>query len=187
MSDSDLKIFCRQVRKRSQENREALCLLHRNALLGPAISILRQELDSLVRCIFLLAQNKRYREQLIHDSAIGNPWRKKNGKGRVTDKDMVDLTMSHTLHGWTRSVYKFGCGFIHLSALHDYSVRDPFDMLSAEERRDIADHVRSYHHVEITASTKLREIEFVLPAVFTKISDNLECYVIELEDGSDGP
>lgn len=183
MADSELAIFCRQVRKRSQENREALCLLHRNALMGNVMGVLRQELDSMIRCIFLLSvTDRQYRERLLHDSAIGNPWRNKDGRGKVTDRDMVDL--SSRLHGWTQNVYAFGCGFIHLSAFHDYSDRDPFDSLTPEDRHDIAHYLHQYHGVVMEHSTKLRDIEFVLPAIFTKISDNLEWYVRELEAGS---
>jgi hypothetical protein len=45
---------------------------------------------------------------------------------------MVDL--AQILQGWTRSVYKFGCAFIHLSSLHDYNERDPLSQLPAEEK-----------------------------------------------------
>ncbi len=83
MADSELAIFCRQVRKRSQENREALLLLHGNALTGNIMGILRQELDSMVRCIFLLSViDRQYRERLLHDSVMGKPWRTKDGKAQ---------------------------------------------------------------------------------------------------------
>ena len=49
--------------------------------------------------------------------------------GRViTDKEMVELAQE--LQGWTESVYKFGCAFIHLSGLHDYNSRDPLSLVS---------------------------------------------------------
>jgi hypothetical protein len=113
MADSELTMFCRQVRQPSQENREALFLLHRNALTGNIMGVLRQELDSMVRCILLLSvTDRQYRGQLLHDSVIGNPWRTKDGKRKVADRNMVDL--SSRLHGWTQNVYAFGCGFIHL-------------------------------------------------------------------------
>jgi hypothetical protein len=184
VADPELAIFCRQVRKRSQENREALLLLHRSALTGNIMGILRQELDSMVRCIFLLSvADSQYRERLLHDSVTGKPWPTKDGKRKITDRDMVDL--SSALHGWTQNVYAFGCGFIHLSAFHDYSDRDPFDSLSMEDRRDIAGYLSYYHGVTVNPATKFRDIEFVLPAVFEKISANLECYVKDLEAGSD--
>jgi hypothetical protein len=184
MADSDLILSCRQVRKRSQENRKALLLLQPNSLTGNVMGILRQELDSMIRCIFLLSvADKQYRERLLRESVMGKTWRTKEGKRKITDRDMVELSSS--LHGWTKSVYAFGCGFIHLSAFHDYPDRDPFDSLPVEARRDIAAHLRYYHGVIVDETTKLRDIEFVLPAVFEKISANLECYVKDLEAGSD--
>ncbi|MGA2039324.1 MAG: hypothetical protein ABSH42_08605 [Bryobacteraceae bacterium] len=184
MADSELTIFCRQVKKRTQENREALSILHSNALTGNVMGVLRQELDSMVRCMFLLSvTDRQYRERLLHDSVVGNQWRTKDGKRKITDRDMVDL--SSKLHGWAQNVYAFGCGFIHLSAFHDYSDRDPFDSLTPEDRRDIARYLQHYHGVAMDHTTKLRDIEFVLPAVFEKISANLECYVRDLEAGSD--
>jgi hypothetical protein len=96
---------------------------------------------------------------------------------------MVEL--STKLHGWTRNVYAFGCGFIHLSAFHDYPNKDPFDSLTPQERNDIAQYLRSYHGVSMDSVTTFCDIERVLPAVFEKISDNLECYVKALEEDSD--
>lgn len=183
MPDSELKMFCRQVRKRSQENKEALALLHRNALTGNVMGVLRQELDSMVRCIFLLSvTDRQYRQRLLEDSVSGKAWRTEDGKHKVTDREMVDL--SSKLHGWTQNVYAFGCGFIHLSAFHDPK-RDPFDSLTPKDREDIAHYLRYYHGVTIDRTTKFREIEMVLPAVFDKIASNLECCIKDLEADSE--
>lgn len=138
----------------------------------------------MVRCIFLLSISDRpYRRRLIEDAVNGRQWRTQDGKGKITDRAMVDL--SSKLHGWTRNVYAFGCGFIHLSAFHDYPNRDPFDFLTPQERKDIAEYLSSYHGVARGSATKLRDIEWVLPGVFDKISSNLECYVKALEEDSD--
>ena len=184
MAHTDLAIFCRTVRKRSNENGEALLLLFNNHLIGNVMSILRQELDSMVRCIFLLSiTDRQYRDRLLHDSVNGKKWRKSDGRGVVTDKEMVDL--ANNLQGWTRSVYKFGCGFIHLSSFHDYSDRDPLDSLTPEMRLDIAHHLQHYHFVRLDQSTKFQDIEHVLPAVFSKIAANLEWYVERVEASAD--
>jgi hypothetical protein len=45
--------------------------------------------------------------------------------------------------------------------------------------------LRSYHGVAMDSATKFRDIERVLPAVFDKISGNLEHYVKALEENSD--
>ncbi len=62
------------------------------------MSILRQELDSLVRVIFLLSQSERtYRSTLIADSVEGRQWTKKGGKGRITDRELVDLSKTFSI------------------------------------------------------------------------------------------
>lgn len=183
MSDSALTIFCRQVRNRSLENKKAIQLLHHNALTGNIMSVLRQELDSMIRCIFLLSlPDPEYREQLIHDAVDGKAWRTKDRKRKVMDRDLVEL--SSRLHGWTQNVYAFGCGFIHLSAFHDYSARDPLELLSAEEHHNVAHYLRYYHGVGMNQNTKFSDVAHILPAVFEKISTNLECYLRDLESGS---
>jgi hypothetical protein len=45
--------FCKIIRQRSQENKQAIGLLSRIGLTGQVMSVLRQELDSMVRVIFL--------------------------------------------------------------------------------------------------------------------------------------
>jgi hypothetical protein len=108
-----LKAFCRAVRARSYENAEAIRLLHSGGVTSQVVSILRQEVDSLVRVMYLLSiTDMSYQEQLIKESIEGRQWRTKDGKKKITDREMVEL--ANTMHGWTSSVYKFGCAFIHL-------------------------------------------------------------------------
>ena len=154
------------------------------ALPGQMVSVLRQELDSLVRVVFLLAQADRaYRQRLIAESVSGRRWKAPNSKKVVTDREMVDLT--DTIHGWTKSVYAFGCAFIHLSSFHDHNARDPLDQVSEGERKAILDHLRHYHGGPSGSSPRFNEVVLYLPMVFTKIADNLECYVKQLEQDGD--
>ena len=174
--------FCRQVRARSAENRRAMAAVR--ALPGQMVSILRQELDSLVRVVFLLSQSDRqYRARLINDSVAGKRWMRFNSRQPVTDREMVELT--DILHGWTKSVYSFGCAFIHLSSFHDHQVRDPLDQISEEERNAILGHLRCYHGGPDGPSPRFADIVPLLPNVFTKIADNLECYLKDLESDGD--
>jgi hypothetical protein len=176
---NDVEVFCRQVRERSEENRRAMSLLHGAALLGQAVSILRQELDSMVRVIYLLSVTDRVRRaQLINAAATGKKW-KGAKSGRVTDREMVDLAQE--LHGWTGSVYRFGCAFIHLSSYHDYKARDPLEGLDPQERTDLLHHMRFYHGGPAQDDFAFRDLAPFLPAVFEKIASNLECYVEQLE------
>jgi hypothetical protein len=91
---------------------------------------------------------------------------------------MVDLAQS--LEGWTQSVYSFGCAFIHLSHLHDYSDRDPLLGLPAEERVAIIEHCRRYHGGPSFDADFPALVPYI-PNVFEKIASNVESYLGQLE------
>lgn len=72
------------------------------------------------------------------------PWSIVKAKGKikkVTDREMVEL--SSELFEWTRSVYKYGCAFIHLSGLHGET--NPLSKIDTMDRRDLLEHMRRYH------------------------------------------
>lgn len=175
-----LETFCRQIRARSSEHREAMDLLHGRRILSQVVAILRQELDSMVRVIYLLSiADKPYRQQLIDASINGEKWTAKGKNARITDREMVELAQS--LHGWTRSVYKFGCAFIHLSNFHDYQNHDPLLSLPKGEKADILQHMQYYHSGPNVADPTFEDLLPYLPRVLEKVADNLECYVKQLE------
>jgi len=176
---SDILIFARQVRRRSKEHKLAMTLLCSHQLYGLMVSVLRQELDSMVRVIFLLGQELPIRDKLIADSVYGRKWR--IGREQVTDRRMVEFAQE--LHGWTASVYKFGCAFIHLSALHDYSARDPLQLLPVNEREDILDHCRHYHGGPVNPEAGFRDLVPFLPNALKKVADNLDWHLDDLING----
>jgi hypothetical protein len=179
---SSVQTFCRQVRARSAEHRDAIQRLA--SLPGQIVPILRQELDSLIRVIFLLAQRDRqYRDYLIDAAVNGRQWTTKGSRKRLTDREMVDL--ANGLHGWAESVYRFGCGFIHLSNLHDYRNRDPLQELPDDERTAVLGHLRYYHGGLVQESPTFDDIVPFLPQVFEKVAGNLECYLREIENDGD--
>jgi hypothetical protein len=178
---SQMEIFVRQVRSRSIEHQKAVEVLSAVQLSGQIVAILRQELDSMVRVIYLLSLPIERRLYLISSSVNGEKWRRENSSGAITDREMVDLAQK--LNGWTRSVYKFGCAFIHLSSLHDYENRDPIGLLPESERNDLIEHCRYYHGGPMTDSPTFRDFVPFLPRVLTKISSNLDCYLDELIAG----
>ena len=152
------------------------------ALPGQMVAILRQELDSMVRVIYLLSQRDRsYRSKLIEDAASGRKWTHPNSRKVITDREMVDL--ANSLHGWTKSVYSFGCAFIHLSNLHDHKVRDPLGQIPEAERSAILQHLRYYYGGPHGDSPAFDDVVPLLPRVFQKIADNLEYYVKQVEGG----
>lgn len=178
---SQMEVFVRQIKSRSAEHQRAVKALSSAQAHGQIVAILRQELDSMVRVIYLLSLPIDRRLALVSASVEGERWRKESSKGAITDKEMVDLAQK--LNGWTQSVYKFGCAFIHLSALHDYENRDPIGLLPATERSDLITHCRSYHGGPIQEAPTFRDFVPYLPDVLEKISSNLDWYLDELVAG----
>ena len=67
--------FIQMIRDRTDQNRIAMQRISPvRAALSPAIAILRQELDSMVRVIFLLQQVKEERVRLVNDTLDGKKW-----------------------------------------------------------------------------------------------------------------
>lgn len=178
---SNLSVFVRTIRSRSIEHQKAMELLAESGLAGQMIAILRQELDSMVRVIYLITQSPERREVLIDALINGEKWTREGTRARITDREMVDLAQG--LQGWTQSVYKFGCAFIHLSHLHDYNDSDPMAQLPPDERRDIINHCRFYHGGPAVGDERFVDLVPYLPSVLGKISGNLECYLETLESG----
>jgi hypothetical protein len=114
--------------------------------------------------MFLLSQRDRqYRNYLIEATVNGRKWTAKGSRSRLTDREMVDL--ANGLHGWAESVYRFGCGFIHLSNLHDYRNRDPLQQLPDEERAAVIRHLRRYHGGPVQQSPTFQDVVPYLPQV----------------------
>lgn len=134
----------------------------------------------MVRVIYLLSITDRpYRRQLIEASVNGTKWTAKGKSACVTDREMVEL--AQTLQGWTQSVYKFGCAFIHLSNCHDYQQRDPLLTLPNDEKSAILQHMRRYHGGPVEPGPSFEDLLPYLPRVFEKVADNLECYLKQLD------
>ncbi len=139
----------------------------------------------MVRIIYLLERSdNNERLRLIKCTLSGEKWKvpTPNGKHRdVTDREMVEL--SQNLQGWTQSVYKFGCAFVHLSDFHNHLAQDPFQKLSKAEQQDVLSHMRNYHGGPQHDNPSMEELSGYVPRIFDKIADNLRCYVDQLERG----
>ncbi len=74
--DADTHNFCTMIRNRSEEHRLAMNCFHAHGVLSPAFSILRQELDSMIRVIYLLQMADLAERSRLIKSLCGE----KNGK-----------------------------------------------------------------------------------------------------------
>lgn len=170
------------IQSRSDEHELAFSRIH--DLPGAMMSILRQELDSLIRVLYLLSiSDMEERKRLMKSTLAGDRWTVRTPKGKqaiVTDAMMVEV--SEKFEGWARSVYKFGCAFIHLSNFHGYNASNPLETLPDDEKSDILGHMRYYHHGPKSDNPTFRELAGYFPKVFDKIKGNLECYLENLAE-----
>ncbi|CCZ07408.1 hypothetical protein [uncultured Culturomica sp.] len=181
-TNSNTNLFCDIVSQRSKEHTCAFNLLLQQGLYGQVMSILRQELDSMVRVMFLLSlQDIELREHFICQTLNGQKWTYPNSKRIVTDKLMVDLAAD--LNGWSLFVYKLGCAFIHLSAMNYYKNSNPFLLLPASERDDIKRFLNHYHGFSLEEELNVDTIIPYFDKVFDKVSSNLTYYIDELRQG----
>jgi hypothetical protein len=80
-SNSTLNRFCRQVRQRSEEHQQAFQILRTQNLWGAALSLVRQELDSMIRVIYLLEiEEPIERNRLMKIPSMGNTGNDKRKK-----------------------------------------------------------------------------------------------------------
>lgn len=117
-----LNVFIRILKQRSNENTASILLLHGQGYFGTCVSLLRQELDSLIRVCYLhtLKDNAEI-DRLINDTISGVEW-EKMGK-RITDRKMVNIASQY--NHWAPEVYDFGNCFTHLTNFHDYKKKRP--------------------------------------------------------------
>lgn len=176
-------IFKRQVIKRSNDHKAAMHALLIANVPSQMASVLRQELDSMVRVIFLLSQPLPRRMSLIMASVNGEKWRNEGKKGWVTDRQMVDS--ADGFEGWIRLVYDFCCKFVHLSSFHDYNSRDPMQMIDEMSRKSILDYCRRYHGGP--NGDRFYDLVPNLSGVLEKISENIQFYIEALPNDATFP
>lgn len=176
--------FCNILRERSSEHASAVQLLFHNHHYGQVIAILRQELDSLVRAVYLLSKDLETRQHFINLTLENLKWTQPGSRTSVTDREMVNL--ADRLYGWTNSVYKLGCAFIHLSPLADYRNTNPFEQLEPSEVENIKQHLNHYHGFPLSETLTMETIIPYLQKVFQKVNMNLVGYIQNLENSSVG-
>lgn len=178
--------FIELIQNRSKENKESLQDDFAKKRIGKCISTLREELDSFIRVMYIgRISDTNERIKLMNQTLSGEKWTistVNNKLKKVTDKDMVDK--ANELKGYVQYVYKFGCGFIHLSDFHNYATTNPFNKLIDTEKADIKMYLNQYHHFPIDEELTIQNITSYIPDVFDKISSNLTCYFDNIMDDS---
>lgn len=171
--------FCNIVKKRSEENSKAIEILVKNKLYSNAVSVLRFELDSMIRVLYLLSCDQRTRNIHLQQFFNDEKWIKQNGKN-ITDRLMLNKAIN--LHGWASKVYDFACAFIHLSYYHDYFDDDPFLRMDEETLVIIKSYMVEFHEFPKNEKLNFNSMSPYLLYIFEKIYGNLKCYIRDLEN-----
>ena len=176
---TNLGKFIEIVTKRSIENTSSIMILHNHENYGTCISLLRQELDSLIRVCYLntLSDNLEI-TRLINNTINGIEW-EKNGK-RIFERKMVNIA-SH-FNSWATDVYDFGNSFTHLTNFHDYKNNDPLRNIDVAKKATIKQYLKSYHQFPESLEITFENIIPYIPKVAEKVSNNLNVYIGNLEN-----
>lgn len=141
-------------------------------------SVLRMELDSMIRVIYLL-NNPDTRDRILASCVTGNGF--KDERGRISDRRMIDIA-THA-NSWVNAVYGFGNKFVHLTDAHNYADADP---LQAYDRKDeVINYLNRYHIGKLPEPplgpiSTLPDIAAYAPLVLDKITSNLLGYIERL-------
>ena len=171
-------IFCRMVEARSREHHQAMRLALNNGWLAIAGSVLRMELDSMIRVVYLQSAGDR-RRQILASCVAGEGFR--DGNRRISDREMVGVAAA--CNGWVAAVYDFGNNFVHLTNAHNYAAADPFQVYDG--RTDVVRYLNRYHHGKVGGrplddNSTLRDVASYAPHVLDKVTTNVDIYVNDL-------
>jgi hypothetical protein len=169
------------ISHRLDENMKSFKLLFDMKHYGNCISIMCQELDQIMKLLFLLNRNKTERKQFMESSIESHKWfilNKENKKEYITDDDIAKY--SESLSGWDKSIYEFGLAFGHLTNSFNYGSKDPIKSMNEIYRNMLYDYIREYHNANYPKDFTLDDLIPVLPNIFDSISLHLQSYMNEL-------
>jgi hypothetical protein len=169
------------VSQRLEENRKSFDLLFGIKHYGNCISIMRQELDQVVKLLFLLNSTKDDQKKFIESSINNHKWfivNSDNKKDYITED--VFTKYSETLDGWDKSIYEFGLAFGSLANTYNYGTKDPIKSMGENDKEKIYEYISEYHNKNFPKDYDLSKLILELPTILNKISINLQKYMDRL-------
>lgn len=169
-------MFFKIVLDRSNENKKALDILVGEQCYALVGSIIRMELDSLIRVYYFNNSKPERQEEMLKKFFDGDRW-------APTDRRMIE-NMPHSL-GWARHIYDFCCAFIHLSPYHDWATSSDIPNLTREKRKSIVSEIREQQNdvwgydtsLVIEENFGFEDLILFAPHIFKKLKANLECEI----------
>jgi hypothetical protein len=178
---SSIDEYKKIVLQRLDENRKSFELLFGIKHYGNCISIMRQELDQVIKLLYLLNSTTNEQKQFIESSINNRKWFKvnrDNTKDYITEE--VLTTYSETLNGWDKSIYEFGLAFGSLANTFNYGTRDPIKSIGENDKDKIYQYIYEYHNKDFPKDYDLSKLILELPTILNKISIQLQSYMDQL-------
>jgi hypothetical protein len=169
------------VNHRLDENMKSFNLLFGIQHYGNCISIMCQELDQIMKLLYLLNKDKNEQKNFIEASIDNHKWftvDSDNKKRYVTDEDLINF--SNSIVGWDKSIYEFGLAFSSLNNSFNYGSKDPIKSMNEFDREKLYSYIREYHKSNFPKDFTLDDLIPILPMIFELISINLQCYMKKL-------
>jgi hypothetical protein len=170
--------YKKMINHRLEENVKSFKLLYGIKHYGNCISIMCQELDQIIRLLFLLNSSSNEKKQFINSSINNHKWyivNSLNKKENITDKMLLKFT--ETLNGWDKSIYEFGFSFTSLSNNFNYGSKDPIKSMNEADRKKLSDYIIEYHIKDFPEDFSLDDLIPVLPMIIKTISSKLKSYM----------
>jgi hypothetical protein len=172
--------FINSIKSRMEENKKAFSLLMQEKLYSLIGSILRLELDSLIRMAYINSKkDESDKEVLLSQFINGNRWSYE--KKLVTDRMMLNNLMCRLGLGWAEPIYDICCAFIHLSPYHDWGEIEPTNNLTIENRKTIVEHVKAHQHKDLDLNFGFYDLVSIADGIFDKLQGNLKCEIETFE------
>lgn len=178
---SEKEAYKRLISHTLKENWKSFTILFELKHYGNCISIMCQELDQVIRLLFLSKSRMHERDELIGQALNSQKWfllgadRKKT---YITEETLAEFATS--LAGWERAIYEFGLAFKSLSNNYNYILKDPIKGLKEAERQKIHAYIVEFHDKAFPADFALGNLIPELQAIFERISENLKLAMEQL-------
>jgi hypothetical protein len=173
--------YKKMISNRLDENMKSFNLLFDLKHYGNCISIMCQELDQIVRLLYLINISPDYRKQLISSSINNQKWHithVDNQKEYITDEILLDF--SKMLNGWEKSIIEFGYLFKSISVNYNYGLRDPIKSMTDPDRLKLYVYIQEYHSSSFPKQFSTDEIIPILPMIMKLIGENMNNYLSKI-------
>lgn len=166
---------------RLEDARKSFDILYGMKHYGSCISLLCQELNQVVRVLYLLNTAPTERNRLIEFTLNDKKWyvaEEDRKKKYITDETFA--AFANSFDGWEKAICEFGDSFRTVSSSLTHPTKDPVSALGSEERDKIHRYIASYHDGNFPENFTIEQLNPILPRVFDRIAERLREYSIHL-------